>query len=168
MTSAKAAATLQEDEWRRLVWQWIGMPSSMNPTAVTASGPMLPGVNVTSRTWLSVTNQRSGDRACGTFTCATFEMKTSFDPEALAAVVDSLQKDSPFVLPSVTPLELEEVIRVTMETGTMLPHEILVTRMTRMRMDVSGETLTNRDAYSRRSIFVHDVEPDAPASNLPS
>ena len=95
-------------------------------------------------------------------------MKTSFDPEALAAVVDSLQKDSPFVLPSVTPLELEEVIRVTMETGSMLPHEILVTRMTRMRMDVSGETLTNRDAYSRRSIFVYDVEPDAPASNLPS
>ena len=95
-------------------------------------------------------------------------MNTSFDPEALAAVVDSLQKDSPFVLPSVTPLELEEVIRVTMETGSMLPHEILVTRMTRMRMDVSGETLTNRDAYSHRSIFVYDVEPDAPASNLPS
>jgi hypothetical protein len=160
MTSDTATTTLQAGEWQRLVWQWVGMPSSMEPTEVTGSAPLLPGVAVATRTTLSVTNRRSCARGLETFTCATFEMKTVFDREGLAALVARLKTDSPIALPSavVAPLEFEEVIRVTMETGTMLPHEMLLTRLSRIQVSVNGESRTSRDMESRRSVFVYDAE----------
>jgi len=159
ITSDNATARLQAGEWQRLVWQWVGMPSSMEPVEVTGAAPLLPGLMVPTHTRLSVANRGPCARARETFTCATFEMKTVIDSEALATLNAHLQKDSPSVLPLAgTPLELEQVTRVTMETGTMLPHEMLETRMTRLRVDANGQSRTTRDAESRRSIFVYDLK----------
>ena len=164
MTSDTTAAALQAGEWKKLVWQWVGMPSSMEPMDVPGSTAMLPGVTVPTHTWLSVTNRRPCGRARETFTCATFETRTVFDSDALAALIARVEKDSPNTLLSgVTPLEVEEVVRVTMEIGTMLPHEMLLTRMSRMRVDVNGQSRTNRDAESRHSVFVYDTRTESPA-----
>jgi hypothetical protein len=120
-------------------------------------------VTAPSHSRISVTNRGPCERTGETFTCATFEMKTVVDSEALATLTARLQKDSPMVLSSgVMPLELEEVIRVTMETGTMLPHEMVLTRVTRLRVTVSGESGIERDAESRRSVFVYEIEPEQP------
>jgi hypothetical protein len=163
MTSETATTTLQAGEWQKLVWQWVGMPSSMDPMEVTGSARALPGLTVATHTRLSVTNRRSCTRAGQSLTCATFEMKTVLDSEALAELTARLLKDAPIVpKPTIKPLELEEVIRVTMETGTMLPHEMLLTRMSLMRVDADGQSRTNRDAESRRSVFAYkDTESSA-------
>jgi hypothetical protein len=166
MTSAGATARLQDGDWHKLVRQWVGMPSSMEPMEVTGSGPLLPGLDVTTRTSLSVTNQQPCRRGRDTVTCAVFEMRTVFDREALAALVARLEQGSPIAMaPAVRPLELETVLRVTMETGTMLPHEALLTRTSRMQEDVNGQPLARRDFESRRSVFVYDdATTEAPAS----
>lgn len=64
---------------------------------------------------------RTDGRACADvrrFTCATFETKTAFDHEGLAALVARLNNHSPIVLSAgVTPLKFE----VLCDTETQLP-----------------------------------------------
>ena len=81
-------------------------------------------------------------------------MRIALDAAARKVMYD--QGRPAAAVPTLGPRDLEQIIRVTVETATMLPHEALQTRTMHGTVVVNGTPAKTTTFESRRSRFTYD------------
>ena len=88
--------------------------------------------------------------------CATFELRSAVDPESLPVLQNYLSPGAADA--GVRIVASEKVDRVTLEIGTMLPHEAILNRTVRSMARVSGGTVSTENTQRRRVRFTYVKE----------
>jgi len=159
LTSSDAPMQLLRPEWVTLVGQWVDTTIPVAPVETTEPTMMFPGLVVDGKVRLTATRGPCM-RGTSTLECVTFEKTKTLDREILSQVRERLVQASPgAMLAAVEPVEVQELVRVTLETATMLPHEVVIQRQG-SRRETTGERRLSKDLERRRSTFVYE----APAS----
>ena len=126
MLGERRLESLQEDEWRKLVWQWIGLSSTQARLEIVGSDPVIPGVVIPTKRTIEIVERARCARGAAAYECLTLEMRTSStDSLALKSLFEPLIQALGLSALSLQPRDFENVNRVTLETATMLPHESL-------------------------------------------
>jgi hypothetical protein len=149
----------QKDEWNRLIWQWIGISSNQTRIETSGTDQIMPGIEVPTKRTIEVVGRSRCTRGGGDYECITVEMRTSMDGVAMKAIFDALrQAAGPQALAS-QPLDFEQLVRVTLETATMLPHDSLETRTMHGTSLSNGNSAATTDFESRGSAFTYQPAP---------
>jgi len=148
--------SLQRGEWSKLIWQWIGISSTQALFETASSDQVIPGIEVPTKRTIEVVEHLSCLRAGTNYDCVTIEMRTSMDGVALKSILERLRRAGGMSALSLEPRDYEQLARVTLETSSMLPHDLLHTRTTRGTTVVSGNPVTTTDFESRHSRFTYD------------
>jgi hypothetical protein len=155
MASGAGLRSLVQDDWDLLVGRWIAVPLDSNPVESTAVSSVLNGIALR-----STVRQQMIDRApCvreDAVECSTFESRSAIEPESLAVLQNYLSPGAADAGVRIT--GSEKVERVTFETGTMLPHEAILSRTLRSTIQLSGRTVSTEN-LQRRSVRFTYVKP---------
>jgi hypothetical protein len=145
------------DEWNSLVGNWIGLSPTTKRTVSDGKAPVPGGGDVPSKITLAVVDRPRCERAGKPQECLTFEYQTTVDGEQMAAALKAaLGTETGFPVPVY--MDFERIVRVTLETATMLPHEITITQRSRQERDENGVRVTLRDSTRRVARFAYEPE----------
>ena len=125
ITSAEFLDSMASQEWQSLVGFWIGLPLGPAPTAFEREQPFpgMPGVVLTLKGQSRMVSKGDCQRGGVTLACATFEMTSSTDPKGIEALMKrALSGAGGMEGVTVDRIEVSHVVRVTLETATMVPH----------------------------------------------
>jgi hypothetical protein len=159
MTSGDGVTIATTGEWHQLVGKWRAAPLDTEVIEVPAPLSLAAGVTVESRIQQRMIERGPCTRAALTVACASFELKQTITPEGLAVLGGYMLQGSsgpPGPVPRV--LNIDTTDRITLEVGTMLPHEISVTRTRRQAAEINGETIHAEDLERRTVRFTYVVD----------
>ena len=153
MASGAGLRSLVQDDWDHLVGKWIALTLDSTPAGSTAVSTVLNGIPVR-----STVRQRMIDRApCArdeaTTECATFESRSNIEQESLAVLQNYLSPGASDAGVRIT--GSEKVDRVTLEIGTMLPHEAILTRTLQSTTQLSGRMVPTQNIQRRTVRFTY-------------
>ena len=80
------------------------------------------------------------------------------DTSAMMATLEGLFQAASADMPPVQPQNLEHVVRVTLETATMLPHDALETNSLHGTIVVNGSSVGMTVSDRRHSRFIYDSQ----------
>jgi len=152
MASGAGLRSMVQDDWDHLVGKWIAIPLDSDPVESNAVS-VLDGMAVR-----SIVRQRTIDRAScvredAAIECATLESRSTIDPESLAVLQNYLSPGA--VDAGVRITSSEKVDRVTLEVGTMLPHEATLSRTLQSTTQLSGRTVSTQNLQRRSVRFTY-------------
>jgi len=152
MASGAGLRSMVQDDWDHLVGKWIAIPLDSDPVESNAVS-VLDGIAVR-----SIVRQRTIDRAScvredAAIECATLESRSTIDPESLAVLQNYLSPGA--VDAGVRITSSEKVDRVTLEVGTMLPHEATLSRTLQSTTQLSGRTVSTQNLQRRSVRFTY-------------
>ena len=153
MASGAGLRSMVQDDWDHLVGKWIALPLDSAPAASTAVSTVLNGIPVR-----STVRQRMIDRvACARdeapIECATFESRSNIEQESLAVLQNYLSPGASDAGVRIT--GSEKVDRVTLEIGTMLPHEAILSRTLQSTTQLSGRVVSTENVQRRTVRFTY-------------
>lgn len=153
MASGAGLRSMVQDDWDHLVGKWIALPLDSTPAASTAMSTVLNGLPVR-----STVRQRTFDRAAcardeATIECATFESRSNIEQESLAVLQNYLSPGASDAGVRIT--GSEKVDRVTLEIGTMLPHEAILSRTLQSTTQLSGRVVSTENVQRRTVRFTY-------------
>ena len=156
MASGAGLRSLVQDDWDHLVGKWIAAPLDSDSRESTSVSMVPNGVEVKATVRQQMIDRASCVREDAVVECATFESRSAVDRESLAVLQN-------YVSPGATNAGVrivgsEKVDRVTLEIGTMLPHEAVLTRTVRSTTELSGRTVTSENLQRRRVRFTYVKE----------
>ena len=136
------------------------MPVTPELSEVMGSSSLGPGLSVPTKTRIGLFARAPCQRGGETLDCATYQFHQSMSPDALAKVFESLQNGVAGLsaLREAGPRyrDYEMLVQVTLETSTMLPHELIQTRSMHGTAELNGAVITTTDIERRHSTFVYD------------
>jgi hypothetical protein len=152
MASGAGLRSMVQDDWDHLVGKWIAIPLDSDPVESNAVS-VLDGIAVR-----SIVRQRTIDRAScvredAAIECATLESRSTIDPESLAVLQNYLSPGAADAGVRIT--NSEKVDRVTLEVGTMLPHEATLSRTLQSTTQLSGRTVSTQNLQRRSVRFTY-------------
>ena len=153
MASGAGLRSLVQDDWDHLVGKWIAAPLDSDPRESTSVSMVLNGVSLRSNVRQQMIDRASCVREDAVTECATFESHSAVEPESLPVLQNYL---SPGPATAGTRIVgSERVDRVTLEIGTMLPHEAILTRTVRSTTALSGRTVYTENVQRRGVRFTY-------------
>lgn len=145
--------------WFHLVGQWIGIPPTgerfeQEFEEYLAIGPK---VKIPMKLELRMISKAACLRGSGRYECAVFQMTSRPDPKAMESWVQQLATGA---FPGAEKVKFERygaltVLDVTLETGTMVPHEFSLVRTSEIAMQLPRMEITQSDRHSLK--FNYDV-----------
>jgi hypothetical protein len=118
----------------------LAQPLAKDAEAHAATKELFPDMSVKMKGTLRMVARRECTRASALVSCATFEMSTSADPQSVGALLKRIL-DAARNMEGVTfeQYDLRTILRVTLETATMLPHALALTKTASTAMSIPGE-----------------------------
>jgi hypothetical protein len=160
IASSNGLESRQSAEWRDLLSRWIGLSPTQPRREWNASVAVIAGVMVPTRVTLDVIERVQCMRDGEPQACATYELRSSMDRDALKQIFDRMQAGAAELSQfSMTGVDYEGITRVTLETATMLPHAFVQTRTMHGTASVNGRTVTTSDFESLSSRFTYQQQP---------
>jgi hypothetical protein len=156
MTSGAGLRSLVQDDWDHLVGKWIAAPLDSDSVESTAVSMVLNSVPLRSTVRRQMIDRASCVREDAVIECATFESRSAIEQESLPVLQNYLSPGAANA--GVRIVGSEKVDRVTLEIGTMLPHEAILTRTVRSTTELSGRTVSTENVQ-RRSVRFTYVRP---------
>ena len=153
MASGAGLRSLVQDDWDHLVGKWIAAPLDSDSVESTAVSMLLNSIPIRSTVRRQVIDRASCVREDAVIDCATLESRSVIDPESLPVLQNYLSPAAANA--GVRIVGSEKVDRVTLETGTMLPHEAILTRTVRGTTELSGRTVSTENVQRRRVRFTY-------------
>jgi hypothetical protein len=156
MASGAGLRSLVQDDWDHLVGKWIAAPLDSASLESTAVSMVLNSIPLRSTVRRQMIERASCMREDAMIECATFESRSAIDRESLPVLQNYLSPGAANA--GVRIVGSEKVDRVTLEIGTMLPHEAVLTRTLRSTTELSGRTVSTENVQ-RRSVRFTYVKP---------
>jgi hypothetical protein len=160
--------TMLTAAWNRAVGNWPGMPLKKGEEFEQTVTNFLPALNrdvpvkisVRFVDWVSCPAAKTDNR------CAEMEMRTSLDPEQSKTGLGELMKT---MIPATAEVDLnvdrvqvEEVIRLITEPGTLVPHRIDYTKTTNLLLSAEGKKTVSKSVEKIQEIYSYtDAAPPA-------
>jgi hypothetical protein len=160
MTTEDGLYRIAVSEWWKLIGQWRGMSLTPESAETTGEAAIAPGMTVPTKVTVSVISRDKCTRALEQRDCVTYEYRSRIDRAGLDAAMKSILEGAT-ARPNV-PVQYrdyEEVMRVTLETKTMLPHDFIHTRTMHGMAELNGRSSLTTDKERRRSQFTYVKEP---------
>jgi len=153
MASGTGLRSLLQDDWDHLVGKWIAAPLTSDPVESTAVSMMINGLPLRSTVRRQMIDRASCVREDATIECATFESRSAIDRESLPVLQNYLSPGAANT--GVRIVGSEKIDRVTLEIGTMLPHEAILTRTIQSTTELSGRTVAAENVQRRTVRFTY-------------
>ena len=164
ITSEAFLAAASQQEWDALVGNWVG--AELRPRVENFEGsapmPLFPNTEILLKGTVGMVGTAPCSRGTGTFSCATFELKSAADQKSVQTVLEQM-------LRGVKGMEgvryehfdIQTVVRVTLETHTMLPHDFSMTKTVTMTVSKAGEGRFEGAQVDSRTAKYRYVTPSA-------
>jgi hypothetical protein len=150
---------MQQLEWSKLAWQWIGMSSNQARLEIPGFDQIVPGVEMPATRIIEILERTRCVRVGTPYDCLTLQMRISVtDTSAMRATLEGLFQAATAEIPLVQPENLEHVVRVTLEMATMLPHDALETNSVHGTIVVNGSPVGMTVSDRRHSRFIYDSQ----------
>jgi hypothetical protein len=156
MASGAGLRSLVQDDWDHLVGKWLALPLDSAPVESTSVSTVLNGIPLRSMVRQQMIDRPSCIRDVATIECATFESRSNIEPESLAVLQNYLSPGASDAGVRIT--GSEKVDRVTLEIGTMLPHDAILTRTLQSTTQLSGRTVLTQNVQRRTVRFTYVKE----------
>jgi hypothetical protein len=156
MASGAGLRSLVQDDWDHLVGKWLVLPLDSAPVESTSVSTVLNGIPLRSMVRQQIIDRPSCIRDEAAIECATFESRSNIEPESLAVLQNYLSPGASDAGVRIT--GSEKVDRVTLEIGTMLPHEAILSRTLRSTTQLSGRTVATENLQRRTVRFTYVKE----------
>lgn len=153
MASGAGLRSLVQDDWDHLVGKWIAAPLDSVSRESTSVSIVLTNVPLTSRVRQQMIDRAPCVRDDMARECATFESRSAVEPESLPVLQNYLAPGA--ANPGVRIVGSERVDRVTLEIGTMLPHEAILTRTVQSTTELNGSTVSTANVQRRTVRFTY-------------
>lgn len=153
MASGAGLRSMVQDDWDHLVGKWINVPLDPDPVESTAVSMVLNGVPLRSTVRQQMIDRVPCVREDAVIECATFESRSTIERESLAVLQNYLSPGSADA--GVRIAGSEKVDRVTLEIGTMLPHEAILSRTLQSTTALSGRTVSTENLQRRSVRFTY-------------
>jgi hypothetical protein len=155
MASGAGLRSMVQDDWDHLVGKWIALPLGSDPVE---SNPVsvLNGFPLRSLVRQQMIDRPSCVREDTAIECATFESRSTIERESLAVLQNYLSPGAADAGVRIT--GSEKVDRVTLEIGTMLPHEAILSRTLQSTTQLSGRTVSTENLQRRIVRFTYVKE----------
>ena len=148
--SESGLASLAKEHWRSLIRTWLG--ASLKPETKLTSDitqNLAPGIALPARTTLELIERVSCTRGEAR-ECVTYQYTMRIDGNAWAGAMKSLGSSTPM-----RPQDYEMMIRVTLESATMLPHELVATQSQGTIVEANGRTVRAHHLERRTSRYTY-------------
>jgi hypothetical protein len=156
MASGAGLRSLVQEDWDHLVGKWIAAPLDSDSVESSTVSMVLNAIPLRSTIRRQMIDRASCVREDAVVECATFELRSAVDPESLPILQNYLSPGAANA--GVRIVGSEKVDRVTLEIGTMLPHEAILNRTVRSLTQLSGRTVSTENIQRRRVRFTY-VQP---------
>jgi len=153
MASGAGLRSLLQDDWDHLVGKWIAAPLNSDPVESTAVSMTINGLLLRSTVRRQMIDRPSCVREDAVIECATFESRSVIDRESLPVLQNYLSPGAANA--GVRIVGSDKVDRVTLEIGTMLPHEAILTRTIQSTTELSGRTVSTENVQRRTVRFTY-------------
>jgi hypothetical protein len=159
LTNEEVLTSLAGQEWQMLVGAWQDAPLTDERFEMETSevSPIWPDVKIPMRITTGMIEKGSCPRGGAKIDCALFELRSAVDQSAMAALMKRIfegSKDMGGV--TYERLDLVTVVRVRLETHTMVPHELTMTKTVEMAVNAPGSPRREVKQVDRRvSRFVY-------------
>jgi hypothetical protein len=153
MASGAGLRSLVQDDWDHLVEKWIAAPLDSDALESTAVSMLLNSIPLRSTVRRQMIDRASCVRVDAVIECVTFESRSAIDRESLPVLQNYLSPGAANA--GVRIVGSEKVDRVTLEIGTMLPHEAILTRTVQSTTELSGRTVSTESVQRRRVRFTY-------------
>lgn len=145
-------------EWYSLVAAWLDFPVSdeVLEEDVEEPSPVLPDVMIPMKVTQRMVEKGECTRGGVRYECGVFEMRSDVDPAALEGIMKRLLEGMKELAEAfkLDRFEMVTIVRVKLETGTMLPHELHTTRTVNVSMSAPGvPSMSTRQVERRASTF---------------
>jgi hypothetical protein len=156
MASGAGLRSFVQEDWDHLVGKWTAAPLDPEPVESSTVSMVLNAIPLRSTIRRQMVDRASCVRDDAVIECATFELRSAVDPESLPVLQNYLSPGAADA--GVRIVASEKVDRVTLEIGTMLPHEAILNRTVRSMARVSGGTVSTENTQRRRVRFTYVKE----------
>jgi hypothetical protein len=156
MASGAGLRSMVQDDWDHLVGKWIALPLDSTPAASIDMSTVLNGIPVRSTVRRRMIDRASCTRDEVAIECATFESRSNIEQESLAVLQNYFSPGASNAGVRIT--GSEKVDRVTLEIGTMLPHEAILSRTLQSTTQLSGRTVSTQNLQRRSVRFTYVKE----------
>lgn len=141
-------------EWQTLVGAWHELPLTSEKFSLDMEepSPILRDVKVPMKVTGGMVERRTCERGGAKIDCAVFEMRSAVDQAAMEALMKRMMsgiKDVPAV--KYDRIDVVTVVRVRLETHTMVPHELTTTKTIEMAASAPGEGRMEMKQIDRRT-----------------
>ena len=153
MASGVGLRSLVQDDWDHLVGKWIAAPLNSDAVESSAVSMVLNSIALRSTVRRQMIDRASCVREDAVIECVTFESRSVIDPESLPVLQNYLSPGAANA--GIRIVGSERVDRVTLEIGTMLPHEAILTRTIRSTTELSGRTVSTENVQRRSVRFTY-------------
>ena len=141
MTSTDALKTAAAAEWIATTGRWVGATLDPKPIEGRSAVRVAPDVSIPAVAWQGVTGRLPCTRGDAMRDCVTLEIRQTLPPEGLEALMNYATRGVNATSPGRLTF-YETVHRATLETDTMLPHEVSITQTMRRVVNVDGRGVT--------------------------
>ena len=156
VTSEEALTGLAAQEWRLLgeFWRDVDLAEGKFDFLTEETTPIFPGMTIPMRISGGIVEKTTCQRGGETVGCVVAEMRSVIDPSAMEALLGRLLKGmSEAQAMRLRRFDVTTSTRLRMETRTMVPHELLVSRTVEMVMETGQRTVSGKQMDRRTSRF---------------
>ena len=158
LTNEEVLTSLAGQEWQLLVGAWHDVPLTSERYEMETSeiSPIWPDVTIPMKVTSGMIEKGSCARGGAKIDCALFELRSAVDQSAMAAVMKRVfegAKDMGGV--AFERMDVVTVVRVRLETHTMVPHELAMTKTVEMVVNAGGARREVKQIDRRTSRFVY-------------
>ena len=154
MTSDAGLKALAEEHWFDLVQRWITAPLEGPLEGV---GPQL--IPIERQPPSTISRRMIGRMPCSrlatTQECGIYEITIRRDRDQLADFARALKESGASAFADTELLEETKTEQVSLESSTMLPHELTITRTLRATIQLGGQTVPKIDTERVHSVFTY-------------
>ena len=158
LTSEEVLTSLAGQEWQVLVGAWHDAPLTNERYEAETSevSPIWPDLKIPLKVTSGMVEKGSCVRGAAKIDCAVFELRSAVDQSAMAAVMKRVfdgAKDMGGM--ALERIDVVTVVRVRLETLTMVPHELSSTKTVEMIVNTGRERREVKQIDRRTSRFVY-------------
>ena len=158
LASPPVLTSLSSQEWSGLVGAWLDLPlaAGQAPFESEESSPAFPGLTMPLKGTIGMVSRAPCTRLGTTYECATLELSSALDPKAMKQLLERLMEGAKGMPDfSSARYDIRTVMRVTLETGTMLPHAFEMTKTVQMDATIQGEKMQGGQVERRTTRFAY-------------
>lgn len=156
MATEAGLRQLAAEDWNLLVGNWITTSPAMKRTVTEGQAPVPGGGTVPSKIAVAAVGRPGCTRDGKPQECVTLEYQMSIDGLQMAAALKAALAGQTGARAIPVYMDYERLIRVTLETTTMLPHELTMTQRSRQERDENGARSVLGDFTRRVTRFEYE------------